>query len=281
VIRSRVPYEEYAALPGVSITRLKELARSPKHYRHRLTHSLESAALTLGKAAHVAVLEPERFDRDHAVWGAVEAHKTEAGKVRPRNGKDFDAFVAANKGREILTIDERDDAMAIQRAVRGDETAMRYLASGDPEVTMQWATGAHRSKGRLDWLTKDEGFDVLVGLKTARDCRHFIFATAAAKLGYHLQWAYYLDGFTAITGRPAKVVEIVVESQPPHAVATFIITTDIIEQGRSEYVALLERLAECEGANEWPGPHVGEQHLTLPSWAYDRHDGVDGLGLEF
>jgi hypothetical protein len=55
------------------------------------------------------------------------------------------------------------------------------------------------------------------------------------------------------------VVEIVVESAPPYAVATYVITTDIIEQARAEYEELLELLAKCEAANHWPGPVQGEQ----------------------
>ena len=275
-IESRVPYETYAALAGVSITRLKELGRSPLHYQNRLANPLEGPALTFGRAAHCAVLEPERFDHEHAVW----SERTDGGKLRPRNGKDWDAFEAKHAGKTIITVDERDSVMSLQRAVRGNELAMRYLRQGDPEVTMRWKTGEHLSKGRVDWHTKDGGFDVIVGLKTARDCRHFVFGSAAAKLGYHLQWAYYVDGFTAITNRRAKVVEIVVENAPPYAVAVYIVTTDIIEQGREEYTALLDKLAECEASGDWPGPATAEQFLTLPTWAFSRHDGVEDLGLD-
>src|SRR5690606_4436228 len=67
-ITPRMPWDDYLALPGVSITRLKELGRSPQHYRYRRDNPKESAPLTLGRAAHCAVLEPERYERDHAVW---------------------------------------------------------------------------------------------------------------------------------------------------------------------------------------------------------------------
>ena len=77
-IRPGVPWDEYLALPGLSITRLKELGRSPQHYRHRLLHPKESAPLTFGRAAHCAVLEPDRYERDHAVW----ARRTASGRTR-------------------------------------------------------------------------------------------------------------------------------------------------------------------------------------------------------
>jgi hypothetical protein len=121
---------------------------------------------------------------------------------------------------------------------------------------------------------------VLVGLKTARDCRHFSFGNAAARMGYHLQWAYYFDGYMTITGAKPKVVEIVVEAEPPHAVAVYRIPDDILDQGHEEYMELLDRLAECEGNDQWPGPCPEEQILTLPSWVYGRDEDITDLGLE-
>jgi len=279
-IRSRVPWTDYRALPGVSITRLKELRRSAQHYNHAITaEEIETAPLRLGSASHCSVLEPERFVRDYAVWG----ERTDSGRLRPRNGKDWDAFAKAHQDKKIISADEHARAMAIQAAVRSDKTAMRYLASGDPEVTMLWETDGHACKGRVDWLTRVSGMTTIVGLKTARDCRDFIFASQAAKLGYHLQWSFYYDGHRKLTRRDAKVVEIVVESAPPFAVATFVITTDIIEQGRAEYRELLVKLADCLDRNTWPGPVEGEQRLVLPRWVFaaeDDGDVVEALGLE-
>lgn len=276
-IRSRVPADEYSALPGTSITRLKELRRSPQHYRYALAHPKESTALRLGTAAHVAVLEPERFDRQFAIWSR-RSEKT--GNLCPRNGQHWDAFQADHIGKSIITMDEAEEALAIQCAVRSNATAMKYLQVGDPEVTLQWTIRGRLCRGRADWLTFIDGVPWLVGLKTARDCRHFIFGSAAAKLGYHLQWAFYFDGYDFITDVRPRVAEIVVESAPPYAVVVYLIPEDIIQQGRDEYMVLLERLEECERANDWPGPAVGEEILTLPTWVYEQHDDLSELGLE-
>lgn len=265
-IHSRVPWDDYLKLEGVSITRLKELRRSAQHYRHRLLNPEEKPSLSLGRAAHCAVLEPERFERDFAIW----SRRTEGGAMAPRRGQVWDAFEAENRGKDIITLDQYDDAIAMQAAIRGNEDAMRYLGAGDPEVTLQWEFAGHRCKGRIDWLTPD---GILVGLKTARDCRPFQFGSQAARLGYHLQWAYYADGYQLVTGRKArKVVEIVVEPEAPHAVVVYVIPDDVQLQGEEEYVALLNRLAEHQRTKEWPGPAPGEQILTLPSWVYGTDD---------
>ena len=171
-------------------------------------------------------------------------------------------------------------AIAIHGAVRSNPLAMRYLASGDPEVTLQWVHDGRRCKGRVDWLTTVGDQPHLVGLKTARDCRHFVFGSAAAKLGYHLQWGYYFDGYRWLKEREPRMVEIVVESEPPHAVAVYWIPPDIIDQGRDEYQNLMLRLAECESTGEFPGPQEIEEPLTLPSWVYEQTDDITDLGLE-
>lgn len=268
-IQSHVPWEDYLAIPGVSITRLKELRRSPLHYLHRLQHPKESAPLTFGRAAHCAVLEPERFDRDHAVW----SRRTASGNLGPRNGKHWDAFKAEHAGRTILTEDEHAEVRTLQRAVRANPDAAKLLETGDAEVTMRWSIMGHEAKGRLDWLTTYENTPALVGLKSTRDCRERQFGRQAANLGYHLQWAWYLDGYKTITQRyDARVFEIAAESEPPHAVVVYEIPEEILQQGFEEYSELLEKLAECERSNHWPGPAPGIQTLVLPQWVYGEEE---------
>jgi PDDEXK-like domain of unknown function (DUF3799) len=265
-IESRVPRPEYDAIQALSITRLKEIRRSPLHYQHALTNKRESDALTLGIATHVAVLEPERFTQDFAVW----TNRTDAGAMSPRRGKVWDEFSALNARRTIITLDEATLANDIAKAVRFDTTANRYLGTGDPEVSLRWDIDGRDCKGRVDWLTHIDGHAVLVGLKTTRDCRLFAFGSQAAKLDYALQWAFYRDGYEAIRGEVPRVIEVVVESAPPHAVATYVIPDDIVLQGRDNYLELMKILRDCEASDEWPGPVVGEQLLSLPSWYYPQ-----------
>ena len=274
-ITSRMPRADYDSIDAISITRLKELRRSPQHYQWALTHRRETDALTLGIATHVAVLEPERFEKDFAIW----TRRTDAGAMAPRRGQHWDEFSALNAGRSILTVDEAATAKTIAAAVRNDVTAMKYLESGDPEVSMQWDNG-RPCKGRADWLTTLNGVPTLVGLKTARDVRHFAFGAQAAKLEYGMQWAFYHDGYEANCGKSARVIEIVVESAAPHPVATYVIDKDILLQGQDNYLELMKALKECEERGEWPGPVVGEQILTLPSWYYPNAEDDDVLDLD-
>lgn len=268
---------DYIALDALNISRLKELKRSPQHYQYWLKRQRETDALRLGTAAHVAILEPERFGKSYAIW----ANRTEGGAMSPRRGKVWDEFVVLHSGKDILTLDESGLATSMQEAVRGNTAAMAYLLRGDAEVVLQTAMYGRPCKGRVDWLTQIDGKPTIVGLKSARDCRPFVFGKQAAVLAYHWQWAWYFDLFWNISGVEPAMKEIVVESAAPHAVAVYNITEDIIAQGREDYQAALKTLEECEQADAWPGPVDGEEDLSMPTWAFTQSpDDLTELGLE-
>lgn len=276
IIRTRVPREAYDAIHALNISRLKEIARSPLHYQYRLAHPKNTPTLKLGNAAHRAVLEPERF-ADYAVWRRRAAN----GNMAPRNGQYWEAFLLEADGRETITEDEELEALEVQAAVRSNAIAMKYLAAGEPEVTMCWLLADRVCKGRVDWLTSLSGRSHLVGLKTARECREYPFAKQAANLGYHLQWAYYFDAHVHITGEEPRVIEIVVETgDGPHDVVVYEIPNEVIVQGRYEYQELLKRLEECERTDRWPGTAETELSLTFPDWAFNQ-ELADSSSLEF
>lgn len=268
-----VPWEEYSKWKGVSITRLKEIGRSPLHFRHRLANPKDSPSMSLGRAAHVAVLEPERF-AEFPVWDAG-----------PRRGGAWEAFKATHGIRNILTVDERDAAKAIAKAVREDDRAMKYLCEGDAEVSMRWiGDGGVACKGRVDWLAKG----AIVGLKTVRDVRMQFFAKQAVNYGWIAQWAYYESGYMRLVEEgliefhslPVRMVEIAVESEAPHDVAVYTIEEEELALGRDECAKWLAAHARCEETGVWPGAMPGETRFLAPAWAYKQDDDVSDLGLE-
>jgi PDDEXK-like domain of unknown function (DUF3799) len=286
-ITSRVPYEDYARVPAVSITRLKELKRSGLHYQHVLKEGLpETDALRLGIAAHTATLEPERFARQFAIWD----RRGDSGNLCPRRGQYWDAFVAHNAGKHIITEDDHQLAIAIANAVQADPLASRYLATGEPEVSLQWETwveaplGLGRMvpcRGRVDWITHLDGVPHLIGLKTARDVSPLFFGSAAYRLGYHLQWSYYHDALQEIKNQKPVMKEIVVESKPPFDVVVYNVTQEVLEQGRDDYLQLLKVWVECENSGVWAGVANGvELDITLPTYAYPSVEDIIGLELE-
>lgn len=280
-IIENLSWEEYEALEGERASTLKAMSISAKHYKHRRDHkSAETRALKLGKTAHCAVLEPLRFLRDHVLWD----QRNKAGtKTAPRSGAAWVAFQKKHASQVILLPNEFAEAVAIRDAVRGDPTAMKYLAAGNSEVSMQWPMLGRQCKGRADWITKVHNRPTLVGLKSARDVRELLFGTQAAKLHYHIQWSWYFDGYSVITGEAPRMIEICVENSPPYDVVVYEIPNEIIVEGRANYMEMLKGVIECEASGMWPGiAQAMEQTLSFPSWAYAQpfDDDLSDLGLE-
>jgi hypothetical protein len=264
---------EYSAIDAINYSTLKEMAKSPKHYRHALKNGrVETAAMTKGTAAHIAVLEPERFATEYAVF-----------EGKRRAGKAWEAFEAeaTSKGRKILKEVDLDAAIRLRDAVRSDAVAAACFSGGHAEVTLVWQdeeTGL-MCKGRVDFLRND---NVISDLKTSRDVEPFWFGRDVARLQYHVQAAMYLDALETLTKKTAQFKVVAVESAEPYDVVVYGLGEDVIGPGRDAYRTLLKRVAECRANNEWPGYASGiEMALTLPAWAAGaEEDDLAALGLE-
>lgn len=264
-------FRNYAALDGVNWSTLKELRRSPKHYRHRLAVPREdSPSLAMGRAVHTAVFEPDRFALDYAVF-----------KGEVRRGKEWDAFKASHANDTILKLDEYQRCIAIRDAVRRHPLAAPYLERGSAEQTVQWTdpeTGLP-CKMRVDFLSASK--PALLDLKTTRTIEYAPFASTACRLGYHCQMAFYRRGIKACTGSDLPVVIVAVETEAPHDVAVFEYGEDALYAGDHEIASLLTRLAYHRETDTWPGMYAEEQVLELPAWATpDESNDLTELELE-
>jgi len=261
--------EDYDSIERVNYSSLKLIARSPAHYRHGLLEErADTDALRMGRVTHLAVLEPERFRSLISVW--------DGGR---RAGKDWDKFTEQNQGRELLTIEEHKLCLALQQAVRNDACSMRYISGGKPEVTILWTAmvGGQEvaCKGRVDFDTDE----AIVDLKTTRNAEPGAFGRQSFGLHYHVQAAWYVDGYARAVGIGKPYVIVAVEKTPPHIVQVYRVPERHLELGREEYSAWLDRLVWCREHSRWPGYADDELELELPRWAVPDDDNSD-MGLQ-
>lgn len=262
---------DYNAAEGVRWSRLKAMRVSPKQYQYELKNPrADSAALLVGRAIHTIVLEGMEAYRNRAV---VFGGKT-------RQGKAWDEFREAHKGREILSTAEDELARACAEAVLEDPIAKRHLRHGIAEKVIQWKdeeTGI-LCKCRVDLVNGH-----LVELKSTRDPDPDSFARDAHRFGYHGQIAFYHDGVVAsgyeLEQPPALIT---VGTKPPHDVVVLKVSEYEIEAGQNLYRPLLVELAECLERDEWPGIARGrELSFRLPPWAQDADEpAINYSGLE-
>ena len=267
---------EYDAIRDrVNFSTLKLMGRSPAHYRERIQNppGPDSDAMRVGRASHLAVLEPDKFRTECIQW-------TEG----RRAGKAWEAFAAEHAHQEILTPPEWETCLAIQRAVRASDSASRYLMAGAAEQTVLWeqtsavegfAPATHRCKGRLDWVCDS----AIVDLKTTKDASPEAFGRSCFNFAYHAQAAFYSDGYEAATGRALPFVVIAVETTAPFTVQPYRVPEEVIDMGRELYWQWLDRLDLCRRESRWPGYGDGELPLTLPRWAMPQNDDISDLGL--
>lgn len=252
-------FKDYRALEGMSISTLKAMAESPKKYHYSLTAPrVETPAMALGTATHLAILEPHRM--------ALEFAPVYPGAVR--RGKEWDAHQALHEGKTILSQTELDQVVGMAASVADYAPAKKYLAKGEAEVSMQWrdlATG-RTCRGRIDWLHVDGGRHIITDLKTTKDGTPKGFGTSAAR--YYLeQAAYYTDGYYEATGVMPEFKFLVVESSAPYECTLFNVPDGLIQRGRLSYQRLLAKLEDCETLDSWPSAVESEIDLELPRWA--------------
>jgi hypothetical protein len=198
-----------------------------------------------------------------AIWDK----KSEDNNQCPRRGKDYEAFKALNAGSLILLPGEADQVKGMTEAVQANPDAMALLA-GKKEKTIYWTDGGRTDGGRVCRGTPDvdNGHNV-VELKTTKSSDPRFFWRDSFKFGYHAALAWYLDGCALQFGRrtaPNEAYIVAVESSRPYIVTVFRVPPALIEIGRRQNRAWLDRLADCEKAQKWPGYAEGIVELEFP-----------------
>ena len=262
--------EDYFALDAVSASDLKALMRSPLYYQHYKAKGIKATpAMQLGTAAHMAILEPERFASDCVMWdGAV------------RRGKVWDAFCEQYADKTILTVSEYDACCSMAAAVRKHEGAVSWLTGGNPEVVLRWdydGEGSMPCKCRIDWMPAGAG---IVDLKTTADPSPRAFSRTAANLNYHMQLAWYRRGYRAVKRTDLCPVKILaVQNQAPWDVVFYDVPEEVLARGDELCDEAVDLLGRCEASGNWFGADggTGEQTLWLPAWAM----GVDDVELDW
>lgn len=254
-------HADYHSHPAVSKSGLDRLDKSPAHFRAYLDgEDKDTEAKRFGRLCHLAILEPERFPVETAVAPDVN-RRTKAGR------EEWDEFCRLNAGLEIVTAEDLETLRHIQESVLSHPTAGALLSyQGHAEVSAFWTdheTGV-ACRCRPD---KVFGGGVIVDLKSARDASPKGFARAVAEHRYHVQEAFYLDGFTEAGGSADTFLFIAFEKEAPFAVCVHQLQPDDLALGRMLYRQNLETLARCRRDNHWPAYADDIVQITLPAWA--------------
>lgn len=260
-IRHDLTNAEYHASPAISKSGLDLIRKAPALYAYRRDNPQEQTpAMRLGSLTHTVVLEPEVFA--HSVIAHPEGidRRTAAGKA------DWAAFEIQAEGREIITNEEGAKLAAIRDAVRSHPAAAKALA-GSPtiEQSIFWDADGISCRCRPDAVTEK---GVIVDLKTTRDASPEGFAKSILAYRYHVQAAFYSDGYRAAFGEaPRGFVFIAVETESPYLVAVYVASMTMTSRGRFDYREDLDTFRRCQETGTWPGYSDAPLTIDLPKWA--------------
>lgn len=262
-----MPSEVYHSILAMSAGGLKRMRQSPAHFYGlqldpNRPPSAPTPAMQNGTLVHTALFEPDQVSARYAVRPPGLGART----------KDGNAWIADAEANGLIVITPEQEAAALSqaRAIRALPEVEALLSEGMPEASAFWIdeqTG-ELCKCRPDWVSPAGDGVILVDGKTCQDASPEGFGRAIWTFGYHLQAAWYSDGYQRATGqRVHGFVFAAVESSWPHAAAGYMLGDDVLDKSRAECRRLLDLYAECRRTNTWPGYPAQIQAINLPKWA--------------
>jgi exodeoxyribonuclease VIII len=261
-IRADISNAQYHADRScVSVSGLKQILRSPAHFRAYLDgERKETPAKFFGSALHARLLEPQLFDTEYVVAPPAD-----------RRTKEFKEFEIANANRKILTAEQMTAILGIEHNVMRHSSFAAMLRIGLKEHTIVWrdAKTGIWIKIRPDCLCTGLDESICLDVKSTEDASPAAFARSCVTYDYDLQAAVYLTVLREVFQRDFNFAFGPAEKSEPYGVAVYGAPEDMLERGVRRMRLALDTLRACLDSNTWPSyqPDGGFDVLEWPRWA--------------
>ena len=274
------PHEVYHSADAVGSHDLADLEPYPlyfyrKHVAKTIKDDTDSDALAFGRYFHSLALEGEEVTAARYVEIPADApdRAPEKHRVAKKPSDEtkaklafWDAFDAANKGREVLPAATKSLAWRMVESIREKAGVRELFAQGSPEVTFRHQMAKFQVQCRADWWNPNyNGLPVIVDVKTVGSMADFDFHFD--KFGYWRQAAFYMMVTEAVMGvdpQQHQHLFVVVEKQEPFQTAVRAIDAASLQVGRQEVMRLLTKLRGCYESGDWPGEPDAVRPVSLP-----------------
>lgn len=242
----------YRAAEGVNQSALKPLKLSPQHALHAVTAERKtSAAMSIGILTERLIACP-----DDLRMAMKHDGRTTAGNAANA--------AAEEQGFTLIAADDWDRAEAMANALRQDPQAAALLAGCEFGQPCYWTVDGQKRKALFDAV--DVSRHLVVDIKTtSAPLTPHSMAGEVVKWGYHLQAAWYRQGYRTTHGADCAFWFVFVESSAPHAVVCFQLAEDDLDAAELECERMAAVWQRCTDSGVWPGPRMPER-LALPRW---------------
>lgn len=293
------PDPEYRKAEGLSQSMMKELLRSPAHFRARYGPDADpffpTAAMQVGSAVHARVLEPEIFDsqfcsrEDYAgepTISELQALLTTQGIEFKKAAKKAELLALAypegvpSDKRTAFGSDDWRAVMGVADALRTHDIAgmwfcpsqKRYRQHNEVSLYSKDHRG-HVLKARLDRIQIEGNRLLILDLKTTDDATASAFQRKVVNLNYDLQAAWYSKlAAEAFPDLKVEFVFVAVERKAPHGIRVFRASDSVIQSGLRKMDRTLDRFSESQAINYWPSYDPVITDLAMPTWAATLED---------
>lgn len=275
-----IPDGAYHRHGSVSKSTLKLLVDgTPLECRNYMEHGInETDAVNQGTAVELAVLDPDRFEREVVVRPAFSGadappeFRGEGARARVAEWKE------ANAGKLQIPQSAYDRAVAagaMARSKKGPKTALR---AGTIQLSLLWPDDETelwcRARPDFALLEGEPDRRVFVDIKVssgaagADPLSDKAIRTHLIDKGAAMQAAMFTEGYFRITGEPAPTCYLlVVSGSGPLDMRLVHVGNDWLEYGEVSFRRAIRRFAKCSETNTWPGyAEQGVTSVNFPDW---------------
>lgn len=254
--------EAYHSGPGISKSGLWTIhSKTPAHFIG--AERKDSSAKTFGTAAHLALLEPDLLEKTYGCLPEGHNGTTKEGKAATQSVRDAGLIPMKN--------DEYQGVLKIRDKLHANPMVQKIITGAKYEQSAYWIDEETYALCRCRPDIYNPNLRLMADLKTCRDASEWGFARAIEDYGYHVQDAFYSDGWEAAGGGGVDAfIFIAIESEAPYLFQIYELDMADKDQGRDIYHAALRRYADCRKTGYWPGYGSGVQTITRPKWAHDK-----------
>lgn len=255
--KTEMTNEQYQSAEGISFTALKHFAITPAHYKAYKEGRIRTKSKPIFTAAHMAILEPKKFETDVFV-----------SKGRQRKKDKEENEEAEKLGKLVLTESEYEKVCQMRDGVHRHHLAKTLSECGENELSffVEHPELKIKMKCRPDILwEKQRIFADLKGFNqlTVRNIQNQFH-----RMKYHWQQVIYQEVLRIETGEEWRAVHIFIEDSEPYGCRVVSLNEAAIEKAIQEVRPKLLEYKNCLEKNEWNSYPTDIASISLPNYAW-------------
>lgn len=268
-----MPNDDYHAYAGLSSTGVKNILRSPAHYK---ADSFErTRAMEIGSAIHAAILEPEYFKDQYVLAEDIPDRKQKDYKslVKIKSTKDEKGESTGDGSQFVFIKAEVKNLRGMYRSVKRNKTAMAiYMQDGFSELAafIECPDTGVLMKCKFDRITGMT--DISLDAKKCQDARSPAFTRAIGSYGYYISAAYYSHIYWLLTDCALSFKYNAIEEKAPWGSKVYTASKGANMYGEIEFKKALEIYAECEKNDEWNSYLDEDEEIDVPYWVSNEYE---------